>query len=247
MLAPRSDTYLLSLIMVVMDNLRDKWRTCQPCQNTNGTWETPMEAAQCSVERLLAANKRTRKFHRCKEVQKPPSLSQYSPHNHSQWYSHCLATVRYQLAFQCKHPNSTKAWTFLEDLLLCLGQDGMSSEDTPPPSALPQIYQVNLLPWRRDVGPELRIINKKYNNCMPVQDKKGKKHGWDGQGWTRIICECVMVGSIPQSKCGAPSGLPKQLFNEVWFKGMSKGEKRGIMVNKKQFVWLYVVSNLAAA
>ena len=52
-------------------------------------------------------------------------------------------------------------WQWLLDLLGHLGEDGMSSEESDIDAQTGmEVYYVKKMAWRRDVGHEMRVINR---------------------------------------------------------------------------------------
>ena len=65
---------------------------------------------------------------------------------------------------QLKHEEGAadvSAWQWMEQVLRHLGEDGMSSDESDVEGELNMtVFQVKMMPWRRNIDGELNIIDK---------------------------------------------------------------------------------------
>ena len=96
-------------------------------------------------------------------------------------------------------------WRWLADILERLGADGMSSDESGMEEEIEIIYHTKVMPWRRDLETELRIIDNQRLVDTDIFTPRGSKL----VKWRRGI-------GNPQSSRKAVAGLPWVFYDEEW-------------------------------
>jgi hypothetical protein len=66
-------------------------------------------------------------------------------------------------------------WKWLGDLLQHMGTDGMSSEESENEGDLDNVLRVKTIPWRRNMGNELAIIDRQQLADDDIFTPRGSK------------------------------------------------------------------------
>jgi len=66
-------------------------------------------------------------------------------------------------------------WRWLADILEWLGADGMSSDESGMEDEIEIIYHMKVMPWRRDLETELRIIDNQRLVDTDIFAPRGSK------------------------------------------------------------------------
>ncbi|KAG6372665.1 hypothetical protein JVT61DRAFT_7421 [Boletus reticuloceps] len=111
----------------------------------------------------------------------------------------------------------TCAWRFLYSVVRTLGSDGMSSDESGEDDMEP-IFFTSLMPWRRDMAKELRIIDTTRSPTT-----KGVK-----------AAKCIKSTNVMSRT--PVKGLPTQFYEPVW---LAQNQK---MATEEFFEWLELIS-----
>ena len=71
--------------------------------------------------------------------------------------------------------DDTNIWRWLADVLERLGTDGMSSDESGMEEEIEIIYHTKVMPWRRDLETELRIIDNQRLVDTDIFAPRGSK------------------------------------------------------------------------
>ncbi|KAI6038111.1 hypothetical protein EDC04DRAFT_2570356, partial [Pisolithus marmoratus] len=129
----QSDAYLRTLIVDCYKQLRTVWRKAQPKLMVKGILEMPAETETRLVAKqnaLLKAN--------CQMMH----LVEY------------LVKLKME-----ENEDDINAWKWLKDLLACLGEHGMSSEESGVENDVEIVLHVKNLPWHCSIERELDLID----------------------------------------------------------------------------------------
>ncbi len=119
-------------------------------------------------------------------------------------------------------------WEWIEKLVLSLGEDGMSSDESEiDDRTLESRLRVNVLPWRREeIKQHMMLLDDQRENDAELYTKKGskpaKRERGGGKDSERAPCE----------------GLPKALYHQEWLKKQTHPESLNISTAK--FKWYNV-------
>lgn len=120
-----------------------------------------------------------------------------------------------------------KIWTWLRTLLVYLGTDGMSSEDSSI-EGLEKVYRVKILLWRRDIDKYLDLID----NERGIADQKFAEAG------SKPIRRIRHVENQVSNRKPA-IGLPKGLYNDDWLGDVESDYlELTLNVSGDQFEWI---------
>ena len=105
---------------------------------------------------------------------------------------------------EAKGDGDTVAWWFLNDIIITLGSDGMSSEDSEGEDTKP-IFCTHILPWRKDITKELNIIDQQWQRDSDVFSPRGAK-----------AAKHIRSDNFPKSERKAVKGLPRPFYDQSW-------------------------------
>lgn len=110
------------------------------------------------------------------------------------------------IAVEKQEPSKQKTWAFLRDIILNLGIDGMSSEETEYDGSFgfARGYGKKALPWRREIEDELEVIEAAATERPDNVSRKGR-HGLQRDN-----------DKFTASDRRPPNGLPRALYNWDW-------------------------------
>ncbi|KAL4074007.1 hypothetical protein J3A83DRAFT_4187564 [Scleroderma citrinum] len=111
-------------------------------------------------------------------------------------------------------------WKWLSNMVMKLGADGMSSEESDKEDLTPMFY-IKRMPWRWELSHKLHIIDSQLTNDVSLGPKSAKH---------------IRDLSSPLSSCKAVKGLPKSFYNGDWLT-----HQPGIMSNSP-FPWMNITS-----
>ena len=105
---------------------------------------------------------------------------------------------------EAKGNDEVLAWQFLDNVIMTLGSDGMSSEDSEGEDAEP-IFCTHILPWRRDIVKELNIIDQQRLRNSDIFSPRGAK-----------AAKRLRSDNFPKSERKAVKGLPRPFYDQNW-------------------------------
>ncbi|KAI6030222.1 hypothetical protein EDC04DRAFT_2898474 [Pisolithus marmoratus] len=139
----QSDAYLRTLIVDRYKRLRTMWRKAQPKLMAKGILETPAETETRLVAEWNALLKANHQTMHCRNK-----------------YYRWLAVVEYLVKLKMEeNEDDIDAWKWLKDLLACLGEHGMSSEESGVENDVEIVLCVKNLTWHCSVERELDLID----------------------------------------------------------------------------------------
>lgn len=116
-------------------------------------------------------------------------------------------------------------WQWLLKLLEYLDVDGMSSEESGEEEIATDIFHVKRLPWRRDMGKQLALIDKQRLKDKEVYSRRGAKPG--------IRFRDKVITSQREPKIG----MPKACYNKEWLKDQTPTCRRSLEISDKKLEW----------
>ena len=105
---------------------------------------------------------------------------------------------------EAKGDGDAVAWRFLNDIIITLGSDGMSSEDSEGEDTEP-IFCTHILPWRKDITKELNIIDQQRQRDSDVFSPRGAK-----------AAKRIRSDNFSKSERKAVKGLPRPFYDQSW-------------------------------
>ena len=100
-----------------------------------------------------------------------------------------------------------EVWKWLQKVVMELGHDGMSSDESAVESDVGAVFHVRKLPWRRDITKELDMIDSARFDPLKNFGKGGMKP---------IIRR--RKGDVVSER-DPVVGLPRTFYDEGWIKG----------------------------
>lgn len=114
-----------------------------------------------------------------------------------------------------------EAWDTLDFVVGALSRAGMSSDESETDASGQKEYVVKIMPWRsRDVTHLLRIVDDDRNTSNGFGDAR------PGNAPRKRTVQRPRSVAARQ----APSGLPLNFYDPVWYQGLSKSDKRALNV-----------------
>lgn len=145
-----------------------------------------------------------------------------------QKYRRRLDTVNETM--DCKeqeHAPDVKNWKWLQSVLVTLGEDGMSSEDSDTDGHIEVIYRQRIMYWRRDIEEELRLIDQEHRRLGQTQSRRGAKLAPRRRG----------IGN-QRSDRDPVKKLPLCFYDEKWISSKSdKYIERTLKPSTESFKW----------
>lgn len=117
------------------------------------------------------------------------------------------------------------AWEWIHRLLTRLGAEGMSSEESDVEGGMHPVFHRKLMPWRRDVNEIMELLDKGQQLDVDI---------WSTQGLKPV----PRLSSGFFNKRRAVANLPRELYDDDWFKGLSVSERKKLDVSGEPFDWL---------
>lgn len=120
-----------------------------------------------------------------------------------------------------------KNWKWLESVLIELGEDGMSSEDSDTNGHIEAIYRPRIMYWRRNIEGELQLIDQEHRRLGQTQSRRGAK----------VAPRRRNVGN-QRSDRDPMKGLPLCFYDEKWILTNSdKYVERTLKPSMRKFKW----------
>ena len=128
----------------------------------------------------------------------------------------------------------TDNWKWLKAVLVQLGHDGMSSEESNvDDSDIEVAYRPRVVPWRRDIENELKIIDDEYRRIVRTQNRRGPQP-------SRRIRDRRNAVSQRDPVCG----LPYIFYNEDWLRTKTNHYIRHTLkLSVERFKWRLLAIN----
>lgn len=131
--------------------------------------------------------------------------------------------------------NDTKeyrAWTFFQKLMVALGPDGMSSDESDHDlKETERGFQVKIMFWRKDAHTEMEKIDNEGFFNKDLRSGRGAK-----------VVQRFRKGVQAKSSREAPVGLSEGLYNPQWVKEMESSDRRyhelKFFVSEAKFRWI---------
>ena len=101
--------------------------------------------------------------------------------------------------------DNTSIWKGLADIMRELGPDGTSSDESRMEDGIEEVYYTKVMPWRRELERELRIINEQQLVDTDLFAPRGSKLG-----------KRIRGSGNPRSSCPALASLLQPFYNEQW-------------------------------
>jgi hypothetical protein len=118
-------------------------------------------------------------------------------------------------------------WEWLKSVIVELGWDGMSSEESENEDDIETVYRPKILPWRRDMENELELIDNEYRRLAKTKARRGPTPAPRRRGAGNTI-------STRDPVCG----LPACLYKESWLAKQSDNyAERILQISLKKFKW----------
>jgi hypothetical protein len=124
--------------------------------------------------------------------------------------------------------DDTPVYQWLQDLVLRLGNDGMSSDESGVDENGTTVYLVKQLPWRRNIDKELDIVDSLRKWEVGIYTWRGS----EGVQRKRDI-------NNPISTREPVRGLPKALYDEAWVKSQPHSGRR-LRFAARDFDWMNI-------
>lgn len=130
-----------------------------------------------------------------------------------------------------KETNSTDLviWIFLHDLIVNLGEDGMSSDESDVDELGNQIFVAKDLPWRREMSSEMQMIDSEHRRLKRLKTNKG----------TPLTRRLRRVNT-KESRRSAPTGLVRKLYKKAWVAALPKDDLQELKISGVEFRWLNI-------
>jgi hypothetical protein len=119
-------------------------------------------------------------------------------------------------------------WKWLRDIVVQLGPEGMSSDESEIEDKVRIVYNAKVLPWRRNIDKELNVIDAGRIENLTTFGRQGSK-------------PVKRYRSNLQSTRKPVEGLPRAFYNGDWYGKCSKQEKDGLRVSRKHFPWMMII------
>jgi hypothetical protein len=217
--APKMHSYWVEAITQKFNHIRTVVSKAKPCILDSLSAETNDQVAKRLVRAKEESQKKARWDSRRMLVSDRLIPVVFAMLNKIQKYKHRLQAIT--LASQVNEENGknedTHAWRFLCGVVQTLGSDGMSSDESGVDDMEP-IFFTSLVPWRRDMGRELKIIDSSHSPT--TKGAKAAKHVKSTNVTSRTLVK----------------GLPPPFYNSLWL------EKNQKMASKDTFQWLELVA-----
>jgi hypothetical protein len=119
-------------------------------------------------------------------------------------------------------------WRWLQAVIMKLGHDGMSSDESAIDSDIGTVLHVKKLPWRRNIDKELGIIDRARLEPLRTFGRQGMKPMVRRRGHALI------------SERDPVEGLPKIFYNNDWIRGLN--DEAALDISQEEFVWMEIMS-----
>lgn len=150
-----------------------------------------------------------------------------------QLYKRRVGTVENKLALiDDKNSKEYKAWKFFQRLVLSLGADGVSSDESSAAEANERNKaQVKTMRWRNNAELEMQAIDDEGMLNKDLRDARG------AQSMTRY-----REGKPIYSTRGPPVGLPETLYDGEWMEDIKSSNPRfhehKFYTSEEKFTWI---------
>ncbi|KIN94222.1 hypothetical protein M404DRAFT_940940, partial [Pisolithus tinctorius Marx 270] len=208
-----SEHYLRALLVDHYKRLRMTWRKAQPKLTKHGVVETPAEMEARLIE----------------EREEVLKLSHQTTRHRNKFM--CRATIlEHIMKLKANEGDANAAaWTWLQDLVLCLGEHGASSEESDVENEVEGVLHVKNMKWQCHIEWELDIVDLQQFLDIDTFSPQG---------------------SWPMRRIRAPrnhksgrmpvKGLPIALYDDAWIKGLSQQQLEALEVSLVNFPWMKV-------
>jgi hypothetical protein len=123
-------------------------------------------------------------------------------------------------------------WKWLSEMIAKLGKDGMSSEESDDETndGINPVLRPRILPWRRDIEGELRILDDQRHLDEDIFAPQGAKP-----------VRRIRSPRNPPSNRKLVIGLPRAFYNHTWLTGQTDHyREKTLEVSKEVFQWMQI-------
>ncbi|KAJ3504448.1 hypothetical protein NLJ89_g7923 [Agrocybe chaxingu] len=208
-LPERSTAYFREIIHEKLERARSTWKSGQPKVKPNGEVESIREVENRVLDARTKKEKAGRAYTR--------RVNRLKRH---------LEIVRKKIELLRESGNleDIEYWEYLEELLLELGEEGMSSDESDGEdndTAVELVLYVAELPWHPDITNELDIIDGERND-VGIFNKKGAKPTKRLRGVRKIY-----------SRREPPPRRSLAVYDKKWYKNLTPGQRKNLLPGKQ--------------
>ncbi|KAJ3507461.1 hypothetical protein NLJ89_g6290 [Agrocybe chaxingu] len=211
LLPKRSRAYFREIIREKLERARGAWKNGQPKMKENGDIESIIEVENRVVE---ARNKKeklgrayTRRTNRLKRRLE-------------------IVRKKIELLKEAGDFEEAARWEYLEELLMELGEEGMSSDESEgedDDTAVETVLYVAEMPWRPNISQELSIIEGERND-VGIFNRKGAKPTKRLRGVRKIA-----------SRRDAPPGRARAVYDDKWYGALTAQQRKRLGARQTEF------------
>lgn len=122
------------------------------------------------------------------------------------------------------------SWQWLHHLIETLGEHGMSSEESSVENGVENVLRVKQMQWRRNIDPELEIIDRERILDSDVFSAQGSKP----------LPRKRAMDNPPTSRTPVNS-LPFALYDSAWLLQLTERQSEILQASEAAFPWKKVV------
>ncbi|KIO01342.1 hypothetical protein M404DRAFT_28663 [Pisolithus tinctorius Marx 270] len=209
----RSERYLRALLVDRYKRLRMTWRKAQPKLTKHGIVETPAETEARLIEEREEVLKLSRRTTRRRNK-----------------FTRRATILEHIVKLKTDEGDAdAAAWTWLQDLVLRLGEHGASSEESDVENEVEGVLRVKNMKWRRHIKQELDIVDLQRFLDVDTFSPQG----------SRPMRRIRAPGNRESGRTPV-KGLPIALYDDAWIKGLSQRQLEALEVSPVNFPWMKV-------